>query len=137
MHTKSLSKRRNASLTSDRESGTVLSATCAIGSLSFPLKLVLLSSAQALLSSPTPPYVTLSSVIFPSSPASRCERLRGGGVRLKLSSADGENINQVMHIRQTSVREEGRNVFTRFLLIAHSMFSRLFLHPAFIHHSCC
>lgn len=96
---------------------------------------MLLSLAQTLLTSPAPPYVTLSSVIFPSSPVSRRERLHGGSVRLKLSSADGENINQVMHIRQTSVREEGKNVFTRFLLIAHSMFSRLFLHPVFIYHS--
>jgi len=79
--------------------------------------------------------MTLSFVIPPSSPPFQHERLRSGSVRIKLSSADGENINQVMHIRQMRVREEGRNMFTRFLLIVLSMFPRLFRCPVFIHHS--
>lgn len=116
-------------------SGWVLFTLSTTDSLSFPLKLVLLSSDQTLLPSPVPLFMTLSFVIPPSSPPFQHERLRGGSVRIKLSSADGENINQVMHIRQTSVREEGRNMFTRFLLIALSMFPRLFRHPVFIHHS--
>lgn len=96
---------------------------------------MLLSSAQTSLPSLVPLFMTLSFVIPPSSPPFQHERLRSSSVRIKLSSADGENINQVMHIRQTSVREEGRNMFTRFLLIVLSMFPRLFRHPVFIHHS--
>lgn len=121
--------------TSQKVNGSVLFTSSTTDSLSFPLQLVLLSLAQTLLSSSVPLFMTLSFVIPPSFPSFQSERLHGGSLRVKLFSADRENINQMMHIRQTSVREEGRNMFTRFLLIALSVFPRLFRRPVFIHHS--
>ncbi len=90
---------------------------------------------QTLLSTSVPLSMTLLFVIPPSSPPFQSEQLHGGSLRVKLFSADREDINQMMHIRQKSVREEGRNMFTHFLLIALSVFLRLFCRPVFIHHS--
>lgn len=88
---------------------------------------------QTLLSTSVPLSVTLSFVIPPSSPPFQSEQLHGGSLRVKLFSADREDINQMMHIRQTSVREEGRNMFTHFLLIALCVPS--FILPSSVHSS--
>lgn len=100
-------------------------STCLL-SICFLLESVLVSPTKPYPLPHVPSFTILSSITPFSFLCFQYERLYSGGTGVELSHSDGGNINQVIHIGGTDAREEERSLFTRFRLIALSLFPRLF-----------